>query len=352
MRIVSLLPSATEIVCMLGLEERLVGVTHECDFPESVRQLPKVTRPLIPTDASSGEIDRLVVERVRGGAALYTLDRNTLASLRPDLIVTQSLCGVCAVAEREVESAVCTLSGRPRVVNLAPTRLSEVLRSIEAVAAAAGVADRASSVIAALEQRIDAVLARRRSVERRPRMMLLEWIDPPYTCGHWSPELVRLAGAVEGLGREGEPSRRTTWDEILAWRPEVLIIACCGLDVERALRDVPLLEAQPGWSELPCVRDGRVYVVDGSAYFSRPGPRLVDSLELLAAVLHHDQSTLRWPETALRHLTTLPASAQLGSARPDGQSVPADWLGDDVRVEAGNERPSTSDRCLHRGERE
>ena len=313
MRIVSLLPSATEIVCTLGLEEQLVGVTHECDFPEPVCRLPKVTRTLIPTDAASAEIDRLVVERMSGGRALYTLDVPTLGSLRPDLIVTQSLCGVCAVAEREVEAAACALPGNPRVVNLEPASLAEVLASVRTVAAAADVADRADEVIAALQQRIDAVVRRSASVDGRPRMMLLEWIDPPYTCGHWSPELVRLAGGVEGLGREGEPSRRASWEEILAWQPEVLVVACCGFTVERTLRDLPILTSRPGWLELPCVRDGRVYIVDGSAYFSRPGPRLVDSLEILADVLHPEPSAPRPRATAIRHLATIGADpAQLG----------------------------------------
>jgi iron complex transport system substrate-binding protein len=312
-RIVSLLPSATEIVCRLGLEEQLVGVTHECDFPESVCQLPKVTRTLIPTDAASTEIDRLVVERMSGGQALYTLDVPTLESLRPDLIVTQSLCGVCAVAEREVEAAACALPGNPRVVNLEPASLAEVLASIRSVAAAADVADRADIVIGALQQRIDAVVTRSATAADRPRMLLLEWIDPPYTCGHWSPELVRLAGGVEGLGREGEASRRASWDEFLAWQPEVLVVACCGFNVERTLRDLPILTARPGWSELPCVRDDRVYIVDGSAYFSRPGPRLVDSLEILADVLHPGRSAARPGATALRHLATIGAApAQLG----------------------------------------
>jgi iron complex transport system substrate-binding protein len=287
-RIVSLLPSATEIVCTLGLEKQLVGVTHECDYPPSVRALPKVTRTLIPVDAESAEIDRLVVEQMRTSRALYTLDVPMLEELRPDLIVTQTLCGVCAVADREVRAAACTLPGQPRVVSLEPTSLAEVLSCVEQVAAAAGAADRSSDVIAQLQRRVDAVAARSESLDVRPRTMLLEWIDPPYTCGHWSPELVRLAGGVEGLGREGQPSRRARWDEIVAWQPQALVIACCGFDVERTMRDVPILTAQPGWSELPCVRDDRVYVVDGSAYFSRPGPRLVDSLEILAHALHPD----------------------------------------------------------------
>lgn len=286
MRIVSLLPSATEIVCSLGLEHQLVGVTHECDYPPSVRRLPKVTHTLIPIDTNSAEIDRLVAERMSEGQALYTLDLVALEALRPDLIVTQSLCGVCAVAEDEVQAAACTLPGRPRVVNLEPTSLDEVLASVSTVAAAAGVGQRAAGMVRDLQRRVDAVTARSAAVKDRPRTVLLEWIDPPFSCGHWSPELVRLAGGVEGLGREGEPSRRATWQEILDWNPEVLVIACCGFDVERTLADLPILAAQSGWSELSCVRDDRVYVVDGSAYFSRPGPRLVDSLEILAQALH------------------------------------------------------------------
>jgi iron complex transport system substrate-binding protein len=312
-RIVSLLPSATEIVCTLGLEEQLVGVTHECDFPQSVRRLPKVTHTLIPADVPSAQIDRLVVERMSAGQALYTLDVAVLESLRPDLIVTQSLCGVCAVAAREVEAAACALPGNPRVANLEPTSLAEMLASIRTVAAAADVANRADEVIGALERRIEVVVARGAADEEPPRAMLLEWIDPPYTCGHWSPELVRLAGGVEGLGREGEPSRRASWDEILAWQPQVLVIACCGFDIERTLRDLPILTTRPGWSHLPCVRDDRVYIVDGSAYFSRPGPRLVDSLEILGDVLHPEPSAPRPWATALRHLATLgTVPAQLG----------------------------------------
>jgi iron complex transport system substrate-binding protein len=288
MRIVSLLPSATEIVSSLGLEEQLVGVTHECDYPPWVRGLPKVTRTLIPAEAESAEIDRLVVERMSAQQSLYTLDLAMLEELRPDLIVTQALCGVCAVAEGEVQAAACALPGRPRVVNLEPTSLGDVLASIGVVASAAGVGERAPAVIGRLRDRVDAVAAHTAAVRDRPRVMLLEWIDPPFTCGHWSPELVRLAGGVEGLAREGQPSRRARWEEILEWQPEVLVIACCGFDVERTLADVPILAAQPGWSALPCVRDERVYVVDGSAYFSRPGPRLVDSLEILAHALHSD----------------------------------------------------------------
>ena len=288
MRIVSLLPSATEIVCGLGLEPQLVGVTHECDYPPSVRQLPKVTRTLVPHDATSAEIDALVRERLSSQRALYTLDLPVLERLQPDLIVTQALCDVCAVAEEEVRTAACSLPGQPRVINLEPLRLEDILRSIRQVAVAAGNALGAEEFIERLQSRIDRVIKRTERVADPPRVTLLEWIDPPFSCGHWTPELIGLAGGREGLGRIGEPSRTLRWQEVLDWQPEVLMIACCGFDVGRTLADLPVLESYPHWRDLPCVRDGRVYVVNGSDYFSRPGPRLVDSLEILAHALHPD----------------------------------------------------------------
>jgi iron complex transport system substrate-binding protein len=286
MQIVSLLPGATEIVCALGLLEQLVGVTHECDHPSAVLALPKVTRTLIPHDATSAQIDALVRERLKTQRALYTLDRETLERLRPDLIVTQALCDVCAVAEEEVREAACRLPGSPRVLCLEPMSLSEVLTTLETVGKAADLPERAAQVVAELNARVEAVTSRTRRIGHRPRVTLLEWIDPPFTCGHWSPELVAMAGGVEGIGEAGAPSRTMRWEELVAWQPELLFIACCGLRVERTLQDMPILAQQPGWSELPCVRSGRVYVTDGSAYFSRPGPRLVDSLEILAHALH------------------------------------------------------------------
>ncbi|WP_439621549.1 cobalamin-binding protein [Gemmata sp.] len=285
MRIVSLLPSATEIVCSLGLEDQLVGVTHECDHPEAARSRPKVTHTLIPTDAPSGEIDALVRERLKTNRALYTLDFPTVERLAPDLIVTQTLCDVCAVAEAEVTAATCRLPGRPRVVNLEPTTLEGVLANVRTVGEAAGVAERADEVVRGLRARIAAVAARSMGVAR-PRVLLLEWLDPPFSCGHWSPELVALAGGDEVIGRPGERSRTLTWAEVAAARPEVVVVACCGLSVERTMVDVAAVAARPEWAALPAVQSGRVYVVDGSAYFSRPGPRLVDALEVLAHAVH------------------------------------------------------------------
>lgn len=286
MRIVSLLPSATEIICQLGLAENLVGVTHECDYPPAVCGLPKVTRSLISADVSSRVIDSFVRERLKTERALYTLDMPTLERLRPDLIVTQALCDVCAVAEAEVRAAACALPGTPRVINLEPTCLNDVFDCLRLIGEAAGCESRAEDEIAGMQARVAAVEARTRSIASRPRVVLLEWIDPPFSSGHWSPELVRLAGGEEALGAAGGRSRTLDWQQVVATAPEVLLIACCGFGIERTLADLPILRGYPGWSDLPCVRSGRVYLVDGSAYFNRPGPRLVDSLEILAHALH------------------------------------------------------------------
>ncbi len=286
MRIVSLLPSATEMICGVGRGQDLVGVTHECDFPPRVRGLPAVTNTLIPSDTSSREIDTLVRERLTKSRALYTLDLPVLEALRPNLIVTQTLCQVCAVAEDEVRAAACGLPGKPEVLNLEPERLEDVLRAIREVGWATGATRVADAFVASLEARVERVAEGGARIRERPRVLLLEWLDPPFSSGHWNPQLVRVAGGIEVLGREGERSRTVSWEEVIASGPEAVIVSCCGYDLERTVRDLPILESVPGWARTPAARSGRVYLVDGSQYFSRPGPRLVDSLEILAHALH------------------------------------------------------------------
>jgi len=288
MRIVSLLPSATEIVCALGLEAQLVGVSHECDWPPAVRHLPRITRTFISHDANSCDIDALVRRQLHTQQALYTLDLPLLESLCADLIVTQALCDVCAVADDEVQAASLSLSTRPRVVNLAPRSLADVLDCLRLVADATGVAERGERVIADLRSRVDAVATRSATIRSRPRVVLLEWLAPPFSCGHWTPQLVDLAGGVELLGRAGQRSRTLHWSEINAAQPEAIFVACCGFDVARTQQDLQAVEAMTEWQGLEAVRNERVFVIDGSQYFSRPGPRLVDSLEILAHTLHPD----------------------------------------------------------------
>ena len=241
-----------------------------------------MTQTLIPHDAPSREIDALVRERLRTERALYTLDMPALERLAPDLIVTQALCDVCAVAEAEVTAAADALPGCPAVVNLEPTCLDDVFACVGRVARVAGVEARGHEVVAGLRARVDAVAARGRTLAERPTVAVLEWIDPPFSSGHWTPELIALAGGRPVLGTAGERSRTLEWDAVRDADPDVMLVACCGFDVPRTRRDMPLLASRPGFDALRCVQTARLYVTDGNAYFSRPGPRLVDSLEILA----------------------------------------------------------------------
>ena len=302
MRIVSLLPSATEILCDLGLGPQLVGVSHECDYPDYVVQLPKVTSSVIPKDAPSADIDQLVREYLNDHKALYLLDLELLETMRPDLIVTQALCDVCAVSADDVEAAVCALPGSPTVINLEPSRLEDVFATIRLVGETANVAARADQKVDRLKERVASIAARTAKI-RRPRILMLEWIDPPFNAGHWNPELVEIAGGFDCLGDAGRPSRTLDWEEIDAAQPEVLFIACCGYSVQQTMKDIPILGQHPGWTELPCARSHRIHICDGNAYFSRPGPRLVDGLEILAHTLHPHVHPL--PQWSDGHLVTI-----------------------------------------------
>jgi iron complex transport system substrate-binding protein len=285
-RTVSLLPAATEIVGALGLMDRLLAVSHECDFPEEASRRPRATHCEIHGKGlASDEIDRWVRERLHAGASLYTIDDSLLRELAPDLILTQKLCDVCAPAYGSVAALAETLPSRPRVLNLEPASLGGVFANIHQVAEAMGHVDRAEPVIAGLAERVERLRSKVAGFVR-PTVFVLEWADPIFNAGHWTPELVRIAGGMPLLAEEGQDSVRVPWEEVRQADPEVLIVACCGHSVERTLRDRPILEAQPGWQDLRAVRGGRVFVADGSAYFSRPGPRLVDTLELIAVALH------------------------------------------------------------------
>ncbi|MBA3345364.1 MAG: ABC transporter substrate-binding protein [Gemmatimonadales bacterium] len=269
----------------LGLETSLVAVSHSCDFPGPVATLPRVTRTRVPKDASSRAIDAEVRECLAGGESLYELDVELLDRLRPDLIVTQALCEVCAVGPGELGRALPALGSAPKVLTLEPRTLEQVFGDIETVGQATGRARCAARLVADLRRRVEAVRTRRAGFGDRLRVAFLEWADPPMCGGHWNPELVELAGGHDGLGLPGEPSRTLGWDQVLEWRPEVMVLACCGFTAERAQVELALLRGRPGFNTLPCARSGRVHVVDGVGHFSRPGPSLVDSLEALEALL-------------------------------------------------------------------
>ena len=288
MRIVSLLPSATEIVYALGLQDRLEGVTDECDFPPAARSKPAVcTTSLALGGAEPGAIDSLVSDRVAAGESLYRLDADRIRYLRPDLILAQDLCRVCAVPSGEVNRALDALGCRAEVVSLDPSTLDDVIAGVTRVGSAAGVEAAAQSVAAALRARVDRV---RRAAEglHRPRVLALEWPDPPFAGGHWVPEMVRIAGGEDPLGIEGAASRRVTWAEIAGAAPEVIVYMPCGYYLDDAVAQARRLYGAGAFADLPAAVSGRVFAVDASSYFSRPGPRIVDGLETLAWCIHPD----------------------------------------------------------------
>lgn len=281
MRIVSLLPSATEILFAVGAGDQLVGVTHECDFPPEAGELPEVTEDLLPTGLSAVEIDRAVAGGVRDRHTIYRLDEKLLRALEPDVVVTQALCEVCAVPTRLVEQAVCSMPRAARVVSSDPRDLEEIFASIREIGAVVG-ADDSEALLASLRDRLARV---RQLVEGlpQPRVAVLEWPDPPYAPGHWVPDMVEAAGGRSVLGSSGRPSRRVSWKEVLESRPEMVVLAFCGFDLAETLRRADEIEGEP-WRRLTESVD--VMAVDGSAYYSRPGPRVVDGVELLAWLLH------------------------------------------------------------------
>jgi iron complex transport system substrate-binding protein len=278
-RIASLLPSATEIVCALGLEESLVAVTHECDYPESVRTKPVVTRSVLDGNGSSGQIDRHIRELVHQGSSIYTLDADRLETLHPDVILTQELCEVCAVSYPVVEQAARRSSTATQLVSLEPQQLTDVFEHVRLVGRLADRQAEAELVVAALEDRIRQVHERVRSEPVRP-VVILEWIDPPFNAGHWTPGLVQMAGGRDLLGSPGRQAHPIEWKAVIDARPAVLVISACGLSLERSLAEADAVLSQSTGL------GGETWVVDGNAFFSRPGPRLVDSVEILAGILH------------------------------------------------------------------
>jgi iron complex transport system substrate-binding protein len=286
-RIVSLLPAATEIATALGLLDQVVGVSHECDFPAETNARPRVTHCAVHnTGLTSGEIDQWVRRALRDNGTIYTIDELLLRQLRPDVILTQKLCDVCAVGYGTVARLAETLPGPPKVVNLEPTSLSDIFADIRHVAEACGVPQRADELITSLSERVATVRRRARRVSHRTCCFLMEWVDPPFCSGHWGPELVEIAGGRDSLGRRHQPSVQVDWREVVDTRPEIIVLTLCGYDINRARRDYELLRSFPDFDSLPAAHDGEIYLVNASAYFARPGPRIVDSLEILAGILH------------------------------------------------------------------
>jgi iron complex transport system substrate-binding protein len=302
-RIVSFLPSATEMVCALGLGDRLLGVTHECDYPPEVVGKPIVVRSVLPIETmSQSEIDSAVTQRLRDGLSLYRVDENLMQEIAPELIVTQDLCEVCAPSGNEVTQVLNGLAPKQQILWLTPKNLEGIFDNLRELGAATGRSELAETLIADGRARLERIGATTRTMSFRPRVFCMEWMDPVYCCGHWVPEMVRIAGGIDQLGREGADSVRVLWKDVLQWKPEVLIIMPCGFDLEKAADQARQLFTYPGWADLPAVRNGRAFAVDANSYFARPGPRVIPGTELLAHLIHPELFAWEGPAGAFRSL--------------------------------------------------
>ncbi len=286
-RIVSLLPAATEIAAALGLMDQVVGVSHECDFPSEANDRPRVTHCRVhDAGLTSAQVDEWVRCALRENGTIYTINEPLLRELRPNVILTQKLCDVCAVGYGTVARLAETLPGPPRVVNLEPSSLSDIFNDIRRVAKTCDVPAAGEEVVAQLSQRVETIRHRANRIANRPRCFLMEWVDPPFCSGHWGPELVEIAGGEDPLGRRNQPSVQIDWQQVVDARPEIIVLALCGYGIDLARRDYELLRRFPAFDSIPAARRGEIYLTNASAFFARPGPRIVDSLEILAGILH------------------------------------------------------------------
>ena len=288
-RIVSFLPSATEIACALGLEDQLVGITHECDYPERVKAKPIVVRNVLPIETmSQSEIDNAVAARMREGLSLYQIDERLLQELEPDLILTQNLCQVCAPSGNEVSQVLKTLPKTPDLLWLTPHSLEEIFQNIRDLGHATARTMEAEMLIDSCKLRLESLSNLTARVARRPRVFCMEWLDPIYASGHWVPELVKIAGGVDELAQQSGESVRVSWEQLMAWAPEILIIMPCGFNLSQTMKQIwsVFSASQSSFLKLPAVQNGEVYAVDANSYFARPGPRVVEGAELLARIIH------------------------------------------------------------------
>ena len=289
-KIVSLLPSATEIVCALGLEENLVGRSHECDFPAAVKQLPVCSEANFPDNLSSNAIDIRVKEILTNALSVYTVNREKIKELAPDVVITQDQCQVCAVSLTEVEQELEHYLDKPaHIISLQPNNLTDIFKDIQTVASALNVPAAGEQLLEDLNERVDIIRHKLKFSENKPTVACIEWLEPLMLSGNWMPELVGIAGGTSILAEPGKHSPYVNWEDIRLQDPEVVIVMPCGFSIERTLKEIDLLFQLPGFSELKAVKNNRVYIADGNHYFNRPGPRIVDSIEMLAEIIHPKQ---------------------------------------------------------------
>jgi iron complex transport system substrate-binding protein len=303
LRLISFLPSATEMVFALGLGDRLVGVSHECDFPAAAKTKPVVVKPVLPLEKMSlREIDAAVAERIGSGQNIYQVDERLLEQLAPTHILTQDLCQVCAPSGNEITRALAALPVKPKILWFTPHSIGEIFGNIRELGASSGRMIQAEELSAVADARLQNVVELTKKTSRRLRVFCLEWIDPYYCCGHWVPEMVELAGGQDALGRKGADSVRISWTDIAGLSPEILVVSPCGFGVEEAAEQAKQLLQKPGWNDFPAVLNDRVFAVDANAYFSRPGPRVVDGVELLAHLIHPELCDWHGSQNAFRQI--------------------------------------------------
>ncbi|MFY9529397.1 MAG: cobalamin-binding protein [Candidatus Acidiferrales bacterium] len=303
MRICSLLPSATETLYALGLGDSVVGITHECDYPPEAAEKPALIRPRVDPAASPAEVDEQVRELIERGESIYGVDDELLRRLKPDLIITQDLCHVCAASPDDLATALTRLEKMPRVLSLTPHTIADVWDDIRRIGDATGHAAEAETLVAALKKRVSHVEEVVSSAPERPRVVCLEWLDPAYAGGHWVPQMVTRAGGVDVLGRPGEPSFRVPWSRVLDARPEIVVAMPCGYSLARTVAEFKKMKLPARWGELPAVRDAHVFAVDANSYFSRPSPRLADGVALLAQLFHPSVAMQGVPVNAAHRLS-------------------------------------------------
>lgn len=303
-RLISFLPAATEMVFALGAGDNLAGVSHECDFPPAARTKPVVVKPALPFDAMTlSEIDSAVAQRIGSGQSLYEVDERLLREIAPTHILTQELCQVCAPSGNEITRALAALPVKPQILWFSPHGIEEIFGNVRELGAAIGLTVKAEAWITEARARLQKVAEKAKTASRRPRVFCLEWIDPYYCCGHWVPEVVEMAGGKDALGRKSKDSVRISWADIERWSPEIVIVSPCGFDTEKAVHQAEQLLKQPGWGDLPAARNDRVYAVDANAYFARPGPRVLDGVELLAHLFHPELFSWNGPAKAFQKIS-------------------------------------------------
>ena len=310
MRICSLVPGATEVVAALGRKDDLVGISHECDFPPSLAHIPVMVRARVDSHGlSSAEIDRQVGTLLSTGAGLYELDEPRLLAAGPELLIVQDLCDVCAITPSQLEQVIRRLSPPPRMVTLNPRRLQDIFRDIETLGTALERDAAGKQLAASLRGRLDAVQATARTESARPRVACLEWLSPLYTAGHWVPDMVEAAGGIDVLATAGAASRKVNWNTVAVAAPDVVVLMPCGFTIARTRNELASITEHPQWKNLPAVQRGEVYLVDALSYFSRPGPRLIDGVEQLAAILHPASYGRRLP-ASVEHCAMQAAQSQ------------------------------------------